>query len=262
MTRGSATVRGFSIALTCLHLAGCFPPPGAGDQSQADRLHNAGRTRVQQQDFKGAVAAFEQALRADPAFAKSHYELGMVFERELNAPEKALYHYIRALELDPGYQGADLISNRLATVRMQLSSSATPSFASPQLAAEIDRLQAEVKALQDERIRLASENAALKEQLAITSRQPVAAASNRTTHATATGPGRTELAGSLPATPSGPDLEPSALVAVRTHVIQKGETLYGLSRRYQISQAALIAANPGLSAGNFPIGRTLAIPAR
>lgn len=261
MTRCCATVRGCSFALVCLLLAGCLPPPGAGDQSQAERLHNAGRSRVQQQDFKGAVAAFEQALRADPAFAKSHYELGMVFERELNSPEKALYHYIRALELDPNYQGADLISNRLATVRMQLSSSATPSFSSPQLAAEIDRLQGELKTAQEERTRLMTENTSLKEQLAIVSRQPVSVvSSNRVAQGqgTATGPVRADAGTGQTTNPPGPSLA----AASRTHTIQKGDSLYGLSRRYQVSQEAIAAANPGLSARNFPIGRTVVIPAR
>ncbi len=254
MTRCSATVRGLGITLTGLLLAGCFPPPGAGDQTQAERFYGVGKTRVQQQDFKGAVAAYEQALQADPNLAKAHYDLGMVFERELSAPEKALYHYIRALELDPDFQGADLISNRLSTVRMQLGSSATPSFASPQLAAEIQRLQIEMKTLQEERNRLFSQNAELKAQLvAFNQPPPVAVPSNRAEQGTSAQPREPR------ATPERP-VPPSA-VAARTYVIQRGDTLFGVSRRHQVSQQALQAANPGLSAGNFPRGRTIAIPA-
>lgn len=261
MTSSSAPVRGFSLALFCLLLTGCFPPPGAGDQSQAERFHSAGQSCVQQQDFRGAVAAFEQALRADPAFAKAHYELGMVFERELQVPEKALYHYIRALELDPEYKGADLISNRLTTVRMQLSSSATPSFSNPQLAAEIDRLQGEVKALQEERVRLAGENTSLKEQLASALRQPgTLTASNRVAEASSAGTGRAEPPSSHTAGSSGQS--PPGSAAVRRHTIQKGDSLYGLGRRYQVSQEAITAANPGLSATKFPVGRTIVIPAK
>ena len=48
----------------------------------------------------------------------------------------------------------------------------------------------------------------------------------------------------------------------RTHTVQKGDTLYGLSKRYQVSLAELQAANPGLSERNFPIGRTLKIPVK
>lgn len=256
MTCRSAPVRGFSLALSCLLLAGCFPPPGAGDQSQAERFHSAGKTCVQQQDFRGAVAAFEQALRADPAFAKSHYELGMVFERELQAPEKALYHYIRALELDPEYQGADLISNRLTTVRMQLSSSATPSFTSPQLAAEIDRLQGEVTALQAERARLAGETTSLKEQLAHALRSPATlVANNRNAQGSSAG------TDTLP--PEGPGRVDAPRAAnPRAHLIQKGETMFGVSRQYQITVPALAAANPGLTPETFKVGRTIVIPAK
>jgi tetratricopeptide (TPR) repeat protein len=253
MTRCSATVRGLSLTLTCLLLAGCFPPPGTSDQSQAERFYGVGKTRVQQQDFKGAVAAYEQALQSDPNLAKAHYDLGMVFERELSSPEKALYHYIRALELDPDFQGADLISNRLSTVRMQLGSSATPSFASPQLAAEIQRLQIEMKTLQEERNRLFSQNAELKDQLAaLTQQPPVSMPSNRVAQGTTAEP--QESRGTTARTP------PTTTVA-RTYVIQRGDTLFGVSRRHQVSQQSLLAANPGLSAGNFPLGRTIAIPA-
>jgi LysM repeat protein len=259
MTRCSATVRGLSITLTGLLLAGCFPPPGAGDQTQAERLYNAAKSRVQQQDFKGGVAAYEQALREDPNLAKAHYDLGMVFERELNSPEKALYHYIRALELDPNFQGADLISNRLSTVRMQLGSSATPSFASPQLAAEIQRLQIETKTLQEERNRLFSQNAELKAQLAALTRQPtVVVPTNRIAAGNILPPDPLSESGSTPDRP----IPPGAPAAARTYVIQRGDTLYGVSRRHQISQQELLAANPGLSAGNFPLGRTIVIPAK
>lgn len=258
MTRCSATVRGLSILLICLLPAGCFPPPGAGDQTQAERYYSAGKTQVQQQDFAGAVTAYERALRADPNLAKAHYDLGMVFERELTSPEKALYHYIRALELDPNFQGADLISNRLAAVRMQLGNSATPSFASPQLAAEIDRLQADLKTLQDERNRLFSQNAELKAQLAARPTQLPPSQPGNSGGGVAGGGGTTIDPG-----PSNPVRTPDRPVtAARTYVIQRNDTLWGVSHRNQITQQELMAANLGLSAGNFPLGRTIVIPAK
>ncbi len=254
MTRCSASVRGLIVAVACLLLAGCFPPPGAGDQTQAERYYSAGKSQVQQQDFRGAVAAFEQALRADPNLAKAHYDLGMVFERELNSPEKALYHYIRAIELDPDFQGADLISNRLSTVRMQLASSATPSFASPQLADEISRLQADMNLLRDERNRLFTQNAELKAELERRREPQPPARGNEPPPYRAEPPNE-------PSPNGGGRPERPASVVARSYVIQRGDTLYGLSRRFQVSQQALMAANPGLSAGNFPLGRTIVIPA-
>lgn len=47
----------------------------------------------------------------------------------------------------------------------------------------------------------------------------------------------------------------------RFHTIQKGETLYGLTRLYQVKAEDICAANPGLSAENFKVGTVILIPA-
>ncbi|KGN85842.1 LysM peptidoglycan-binding domain-containing protein [Porphyromonas sp. COT-290 OH860] len=47
----------------------------------------------------------------------------------------------------------------------------------------------------------------------------------------------------------------------RTHHIEAGETVYRICRMYDISEEALLRANPGISASHFPIGVELRIPA-
>jgi LysM repeat protein len=44
------------------------------------------------------------------------------------------------------------------------------------------------------------------------------------------------------------------------HVIVAGETIYSLSRKYDVSQAMIIEANPGIDPSDIPIGVELAIP--
>ncbi len=263
MTCRSALVRGLSLTIVCLLLGGCVPPPGAGDQTQAERYFNAGTTRAKQQDFPGALAAFERALQADPQYAKAHYQMAMLFDRELNSPEKALYHYVRVLELNPEYEGSDLISNRLSVVKMELARGSVPTIPSPLLAAEIDRLQKDLDTMQAERQQLAAENAGLKQQVALLSRQPI----------TPSNPPVRPLPGTVDSPQlGGEQVRPTESPRVaapretptiaRTHTVQKGDTLYGLSKRYQVSLAELQAANPGLSERNFPVGRTLKIPVK
>lgn len=46
----------------------------------------------------------------------------------------------------------------------------------------------------------------------------------------------------------------------RFHTIQKGETLYALTKLYRVTAADICAANPGLSAANFKIGAVVLIP--
>lgn len=46
----------------------------------------------------------------------------------------------------------------------------------------------------------------------------------------------------------------------RLHTIKHGETLYGLTKLYNVSAEAICTANPGLSADNFKAGTTILIP--
>ena len=49
---------------------------------------------------------------------------------------------------------------------------------------------------------------------------------------------------------------------VKTHIIQKGETLYRLSKMYNVTTDELCAANPGLSINNFRTGEVIIIPTK
>jgi len=242
--------------------AGCVPPPGSGDQSQAERYYNAGKSRLDRQDFAGAVAAYEEALRADPHLAKAHYDLGALYDRDLESPEKALYHYLRGLELDPDFQGADLISNRLVVARTRIASDSLPRIPSPLLEQEIDRLQAEVKNLRMEQQRLAATNVELNRQLAACQGQ--APKLDQASHRELQPPPQNlapddtiDLGRST--APTDPNQGPTSS-RPRTHTLVRGETLFALTRRYGITMAELLAANPGLDPANYPAGKVVFIP--
>lgn len=66
--------------------------------------------------------------------------------------------------------------------------------------------------------------------------------------------------GELPGNPTYPGTTPPP-VAGRTvgHVVVKGDTIWGLSRRYGTTQEAIRAAN-GLADDNIQLGRRLQIP--
>ncbi len=267
MTRCSAAVRGLCFASLLLLLAGCEPPPGAGDESQAERYYSAGQARAKRQDFAAAVAAFDQALLADPRLAKAHYALAQLFELQLSSPEKALYHYVRTLELNPDFHGADLIADRLAGVRMRLASGSMATIPSPTLAAEIDRLQRELDGLRAEHQRVLTENASLRQALARFQAQPVLPAGREPSVASEQpaqtfADSRIRISQPTAQTPVVRESVVPPVATARTHVIQPKETLFALQRRYGVPVAEIIAANPGISERNFPAGRTITIPAR
>jgi LysM repeat protein len=65
-----------------------------------------------------------------------------------------------------------------------------------------------------------------------------------------------------PVTPVAPAASAPPAVA-RTHVVAKGDTLWGLSRKYDVSVDAIRAANNmGAGESNIMLGTTLNIPAR
>ena len=55
----------------------------------------------QGEDYKQAVGYFEQSLQLDDKQANIHADVGKITARYLNDQPKALYHFQRALELDP-----------------------------------------------------------------------------------------------------------------------------------------------------------------
>ncbi|KGL54744.1 peptidoglycan-binding protein LysM [Porphyromonas gulae] len=64
----------------------------------------------------------------------------------------------------------------------------------------------------------------------------------------------------IPAKPIKSNSRVSAAALPSEHIIQPQETLYSVSRQYELSEDDLMRANPGISASNFPAGRKLRIP--
>ena len=62
---------------------------------------------LQRKDYKKAVEYLEQSLQLDDKQAKEHAAVGKITARYLNNQPRALYHFQRALELDPKLE-ADL----------------------------------------------------------------------------------------------------------------------------------------------------------
>lgn len=66
---------------------------------------------------------------------------------------------------------------------------------------------------------------------------------------------------SKPSTPAN-NVSSSSNSTVSCHLVKKGETIYGISRQYDISEADLIAANPKLETIGLKYGTVLTIPTK
>src|SRR5437899_2558938 len=105
---GSVYCNGF-ILLTGIFFGGCLPS-GRGQLDEEKEPHFlAGKSRVSQMDYKGAIESFEKALEVNPRSAAAHFELGWLFDKNDAAPATAIYHYDHYLALRPNADNAEIV---------------------------------------------------------------------------------------------------------------------------------------------------------
>ena len=68
--------------------------------------------------FRKAIAEYEQALELDPHHADIHYNLGVIYDDELQENEKAVQHYRKYLELRPRAADSDLVRSWMMDARI------------------------------------------------------------------------------------------------------------------------------------------------
>ena len=100
MSEGAALRRvgGVGVALTALLFAGMLRPPGTSAQGE---LFERGNRLYQQEDFRGAIDAYQAVISAGWESAALHYNLG---NAHFKAGElgRAILEWERALVLEPG----------------------------------------------------------------------------------------------------------------------------------------------------------------
>lgn len=73
---------------------------GAGDAARAKMHNNRGQQCFENDDFEGAIAEFQAAVRLDPQNATYHCNLAVALD-EADRDEEALIEYEKTLQLDP-----------------------------------------------------------------------------------------------------------------------------------------------------------------
>src|SRR5205823_8087398 len=95
------------LLLGSVALGGYLPSGQSALDEEKEAHFLAGKSRVGEMDFKGAIDAFEQALQVNPRSAAAHFELALLFEKRGTDPAGAIYHYEQYLKLRPGAENAD-----------------------------------------------------------------------------------------------------------------------------------------------------------
>lgn len=100
------SLRTLAPALLALGLAACRHGPSEKDRDTANSHYQLGLIAQQNGDVREAYREFEQALQADPGNAEVHQSIGILLHLSFGRPAEAERHYLRALELKPGYSEA------------------------------------------------------------------------------------------------------------------------------------------------------------
>ncbi|MBT5902338.1 MAG: LysM peptidoglycan-binding domain-containing protein [Opitutaceae bacterium] len=258
-----------------LLLTGCNRLPEGETVAEINEpSYEEGKRLIRQGREQAALASFTRVIntRQDGA-PESHLEVGLLYETEVKDPIAAIYHFRRYLELKPNSPQADLVRGRIhgATRDFARTLPAQPlenQNLRNDLLDVVDQLQRENTRLKDEVATLRGNRSTSRgtvadltvgdERTALPPRQtpppnplsraPISAAPDRTV-----------------SRPQRPAATTTTAEPTRVHTVVKGDTLYGLSRRYyQDSTRAkdIYTANRSKmkSQNDLQVGMRLVIP--
>ena len=213
----------------CLSLFLSCALPGCDQigNSRHSQLTQDADSKSAQGDFGRAVNLYEAALDDSPRGAEIHYKLALIYDDKLNDPVSALHHFKRYLALNPNGSHAKDVKD---------------SIKRDQIAA-LTALSGDSVITRAEAARLRNENLTLHKQLE-------------------------ERAGLRTAfeKPEGNNArKPGSKKGGQTYVVQPGDTLFSISRKFYKSPKrwkAILEANKKdiRDAKDLTVGHTLIIP--
>lgn len=253
-------------------LPGCIPHTETTFEEEKDPNFLEGKTLVMGRDYRGAIEAFERALRANPNSASAHHELGVLYQQE-GDPTSSVYHFERFVRLKPKSEKAELAKQQITACKIDLAKQVTYGVVTREVQRDMEKLTTDNRALRQQiealRLQLAQKPAFVTNHVTnfLVSTQYVAQAGAGLTSPPQpqahSGPAAKAPAPKNP-TPAQPDKRKPEPAPSRptTHVVRAGETPSSIASRYGISVPSLMAANPGLNARKLHAGQVINVPAK
>jgi tetratricopeptide (TPR) repeat protein len=93
---------------------------GVGDREKRDMHYNMAAVYAKEGRFREAEQEYHRALRIDPKDAAAHYNLGILYDDELNDKRRAALHYRKYLQLAPSAPDVDQVRAWLLRLQMEL----------------------------------------------------------------------------------------------------------------------------------------------
>lgn len=220
------------LAWLTLAAAGALALSGCDDLLKEAKPRDAvdrGDRKAQSGDFRGAVGDYEAALDGTAGTADVHYKLALLYDDKLHESRDAMHHLDRYLELAPkGTHAKDAAKIRKEIEgKLALGSARGGVFT------------------QEEAVRLKNDNLQLRKLLAEVRAQ--------------------KSATPVPASKSGDVATKPIPPGTRTHVVQPGETMASIARKYYKNSERwrdIQDANFYSTSGTpkIKVGQTLIIP--
>ena len=232
---GKVTTKHDRIAIACVWLS-IFVACGF---TGCDRLTTSRHAQLVQDadgksaqgDFARAINLYEAALDDSPRCAEIHYKLGLLYDDKMNDPLNALHHFKRYLALSPNGSHANDVKNSIKRDEVALLTILSGDSVVPRA----------------EAARLRNENLNLHKELEA----------------------RSATFRSAPDKSRARDIKPGKTASTksggRTYIVQSGDTLASISRKFYKSSAGwekILNANKESihNPENLKVGQSLIIP--
>ena len=278
MSSSARPIRNLLLIGALLALAGCLPQPRSQLDEEREPHFLAGKSRVNQMDYPGAIECFERALEVNPRSASAHFELALLYEQKRQDPAAAIFHFDRFLQFRPRSDYADVVKQRVLACKQELAKTVSLGPVTQSLQSDFERLSEENRRLREEvekwrvyyqkadgRVQrsettpvqeVRGESSVTRPQAPDSKGQKVPSKTQSSPQLVATKGTSVGLANSAAA----PRNEFSS-AANRMHTVKAGETLTGIAKKYGLRLETLVAANPKLDANRLRIGQPLSVPA-
>jgi LysM repeat protein len=226
MSESPAAAHLVSVYLSILFLCGLAGCDRLGNSRYTQLMQDA-ENKSAQGDFERAVNLYEAALDDSPRGAEVHYRLALLYDDKLNDPVNALHHFKRYVALSPNGPHAKDVKESIK--RDEIAALTALSGDSVITRAEAARLRNENLTLHKQMEERAASRTALEKLEAMNARK----------------------AGSKK--------------AGQTYVVQSGDTLFSISRKFYKSPKrwkAILEANKKdiRNPKDLTVGQTLVIP--
>ncbi len=245
---GGSRARALAVLVLGLVLTGCDQfelPTASKTPEQALEAQNSG-------DFPRAVRLYEATLDGTPKTADTHLQLALIYDDKLDDPVSALHHFRRYLRMTEAPARKQEVQGYVQRIELVLATRAADSGL---------MTKREAARLKNENLELREQLTAVRADLAAERKRPKVP--EEKTAAKPTQPAR-DAAG-FSKDPKTAAAERAVGRETRTYVVQKGDTLAAISRKFYATPQRwkdIADANHNTLNGsvNVQIGQTLIIP--